>query len=89
MIMPMAVLTRRLQVLLDEGRFARLEALARRRKTTVAALVRDALDHAYPSGALPKEEAVERLLSRPPADLGTWDEAKRELERDLERGSGS
>jgi hypothetical protein len=78
MIMHMAVLTRRLQVLLDEERFSRLEAHAQRRGTTVAALVRDALDRAYPPGQLSTQEAVARLLARPPRDLGTWDDAKQE-----------
>jgi len=40
----MALLTRRLQVLLDDKRFDQLEQLAQQRGTTVAALVRAALD---------------------------------------------
>lgn len=47
--MLMATLTRRLQVLLDQARFDRLEHLAQQRGSTVAVLVRDALDRAYPA----------------------------------------
>lgn len=86
MLMLMATLTRRLQVLLDERRFAQLEHLAQERGTTIAALVRDALDRAYPSDALPADVAAERFLAREPIDLGTWDDAKREIEDSLDRG---
>lgn len=85
----MATLTRRLQVLLDEERFSRLEHLARQRGTTVAALVRDALDQVYAASPLPPRVAVDRFLARPPLDLGTWEEAKQELERSLDRGLGA
>ncbi|MDQ3708438.1 MAG: hypothetical protein M3387_03870 [Actinomycetota bacterium] len=53
----MAVLTRRLQVLLDEERFCHLKQLARQRATTVAALVRDALDRTYRDGTASEEAA--------------------------------
>lgn len=87
MLMHMAQLTRRLQVLLDDARFARLEEEARRSGTTVAAVVRDALDHAYPPRAVPPQEAARRLLARPPIDLGTWEDTKAEVEDALERGA--
>lgn len=83
----MATLTRRLQVLLDDERFAHLEHLAEQRGTTVAALVRDALDRAYAADRLPAAVAAERFLGRSPVDLGSWDEAKRDLESGLERGA--
>ena len=85
MLMDMATLTRRLQVLLDERRFAQLERLAEQRSTTVAALVRDALDLAYASDRLPSDVAAERFLARPPLELGAWDDAKREIEASLDR----
>lgn len=82
----MATLTRRLQVLLDEERLARLERLADERGTTVAALVREALDRTYASNALPPGVAADRFLSRPPIELGTWEQAKRDVETSLDRG---
>lgn len=84
--MLMAVLTRRLQVLLDERRFTRLETLAAERHTTIAALVREALDEVFPSGSLPPKEAAERFLARPPEHLGEWDDLKSEIEASLTRG---
>lgn len=86
MLILMATLTRRLQVLLEEERFVQLEHLAARRHTTVAALVRDALDRAYGPGALPADVAAERFLAREPLPLGTWDDAKREITDSLARG---
>ncbi|MBA2729144.1 MAG: antitoxin [Euzebyaceae bacterium] len=78
----MAILTRRLQVLLDEERFSRLEDLARQRGTTVAVLVRDALDRTYRAGPAP-DEAADRFLAREPLELGSWEESKREIEDSL------
>lgn len=83
----MATLTRRLQVLLDEGRFAHLERVAEQRGSTIAAIVRDALDLAYPSDGLTHDVAAERFLARPPIELGSWEDAKREIEAGLDRGS--
>lgn len=68
------------------GQGTLLEHLAQERGTTIAALVRDALDRAYPSDALPADVAAERFLAREPIDLGTWDDAKREIEDSLDRG---
>lgn len=82
----MATLTRRLQVLLPEQRFRDLEQLAQRRATTVAALVREALDVAYPPSEAERREAAQWLLDRPPLTLGTWDEAKADIEKSLDRG---
>lgn len=81
----MATLTRRLQVLLDEERYAWLERVAQQRGTTVAELVREALDRAYPIQGLPADVAADRFLARPPIDLGLWEEAKREIEDSLGR----
>lgn len=86
MIMLMATLTRRLQVLIEEERFARLEHIASQRQTTVAALVREALDRAYSSDPLPPDVAADRFLAREPLDLGSWDQAKREIEDSMTRG---
>ena len=86
MIMLMPTLTRRLQVLLDEERYAWLERVAQEQGTTVAALVREALDRAYPVGGLRADVAADRFLARSPVDLGSWEQAKGEIEDSLERG---
>jgi len=82
----MATLTRRLQVLLDAERFSRLERLADERGTSVAALVREALDRTYAADAMPPQVAAERFLARPPLELGTWEQAKGDIEASLDRG---
>ncbi|OLC51260.1 MAG: hypothetical protein AUH67_00215, partial [Chloroflexi bacterium 13_1_40CM_4_69_19] len=41
------MLTRRLQILLDDRRYRRLHAEARARRASVGALVRDAIDRAF------------------------------------------
>lgn len=86
MMMLMPTLTRRLQVLLDEERYAWLRRVAQQQGTTVAALVRDALDRAYPVEGLRADVAADRFLGRPPIDVGSWDEAKHEIEDGLGRG---
>ncbi|HEX6255661.1 MAG TPA: hypothetical protein VFZ70_07585 [Euzebyales bacterium] len=83
----MATLTRRLQVLIDERRFAQLEHIARERGTTVAALVREALDQVYAQQPMSHRTAVERFLAREPIDVGSWDDAKRAIEDGMDRGA--
>jgi len=78
----MATRRRRLQVLLDEERFAHLEHLARQRPTTVAALVRDAPDRTYWQGPA-SDGAADRFLAREPLELGSWEESKRQIEDSL------
>lgn len=81
-------MNRRLQVLVEEERFAHLARIARQRDTTVAALVREALDRSYPLELLPAAVAAERFLAREPIDLGaSWDELKLEIESSLDRDS--
>ena len=83
--MLMGLLTRRLQVLLDDARFDQLEQLAQRRKTTVAALVRAALDRMLAEQGMAHGQATERFLNRPPVDFGPWEDLKAELDEALER----
>jgi hypothetical protein len=83
----MAEMTRRLQVLVDEERWNRLEQHAKRRGASVATLIREAIDLAFPSGHAGVEEAGRKFLSRPPVDLGDWAAAKTQIEAELERGS--
>lgn len=87
MLMAMATLTRRLQILVEEDRFERLEQLARQRGTTVAALVREALDRAFDDDRADAAAAAGSFLDRPPLDLGGWEEAKRTIDDGLDRSS--
>ena len=45
----MCILDRRLQILIDDARFRRLEAVARERRLSIAAIIRDAIDAELPA----------------------------------------
>jgi hypothetical protein len=77
----MSMLTRRLQVLLDDGRYRRLEATARRRRVSVATVVRDAIDRDLGSPELARAAAGQRFLDAPPMEVGSVDDLLDELDR--------
>ena len=76
----MSMLNRRLQVLLDEKRYQRLERAARRRRVSVATVVRDAIDRDLGSPAMTRQDAGKRFLSAPPMEVGSVDDLLRELD---------
>jgi hypothetical protein len=85
----MLMLDRRLQILLDEGRYLRLAARARERKTSIATIVREAIDQALPADLEKKRAAWEELKKAEPIPLPeTFEELKRELE-EIRAGSHS
>ena len=75
-----AELTRRLQVLLDEPRYARLERTARERGTSVATIVREAIDAAFPDDGPDRAEAARQFLAADPIAFGDWADVKGELD---------
>jgi len=84
--------TKRLQVLLDDDELAEIKALARRRRQTTAAFVRDALRAARQSSDYPTIESKLRALREavshtyPTADI---DRMIEETERGYVSGTGS
>ena len=60
------MLTRRLQVLLDERQYARLAAFAAERNLSVGAAVRDAIDRVVPATTDERSSALNRLLAAEP-----------------------
>ena len=70
--------TRRTQLLMEPAEFRRLQAVARRRRTSVAQLIRSALRQAYLSPAPERRPVVEAILAMglPPID---WKRAKKEI----------
>lgn len=72
-------LDRRLQVLVDDVRYDRLERESQRRGVSVATIVREALDIALPSTAEERRRAGDALLSAPPIDVGDWQDLREEL----------
>lgn len=65
----MCMLTERLQILLDGDRRRRLEHEASARGVSVAALIRDAIDLAYPSTADERRRAGAVVLDAEPMDV--------------------
>lgn len=79
--MSMSTLTRRLQILLDEDRYSRLERLARRRGASVATIVREAIDAAFPHDEPDRAEAARRVLDAEPIPVSDWPLIKDEIDR--------
>ena len=74
------MLTRRLQVLLDEDRYGRLAAEADRRTVPVAVIVREAIDAAFPPHGEGRAEAARRILAAEPMTVPSPDDLRSELD---------
>ncbi len=83
------MLSRRLQVLLDDDRYERLRREARRTGAPVGAVVRGAIDLALPADRDPAsvEAAGARLLEAEPMPVEDWSEVKRLMLDELQGGS--
>jgi hypothetical protein len=78
--MHMPNLERRVQILLDEPRYRRVASEARRRRVSVATVVRDAIDQ-MTSGAETRKDAIAAILAAEPMTVPS-DPA--ELRRELD-----
>ncbi|MBX3029643.1 MAG: antitoxin [Chloroflexi bacterium] len=77
----MSMLNRRLQVLLDEDRYRRLEGVAKRRRVSVSTVVRDAIDRDLWSEAdVQRAEAARRFLASPDMEVPDVPELLAELD---------
>ena len=76
----MHMLSRRLQILLDEERYERLSRRSTERGSSVATLVREAIDLAYPAVDPRKAAAAEEILSADPMPVPDAEELRRELD---------
>ncbi|MDQ3554986.1 MAG: antitoxin [Chloroflexota bacterium] len=74
------MLSRRLQVLLEEDQFRRLASVARRRRVSVATIVREAIDRDLSGPASRREAAGRRLLAAQPMELPDVHGLRRELD---------
>lgn len=81
-------LDRRLQILLEERQHALLQREADRRGTSVAALIREAVDRVYGPGA-DRQAAAAALLAAEPMPVDDWDTMKQELLDDLSGGASA
>jgi hypothetical protein len=66
----MRMLTHRLQILIDDERYERVRALARQRGTSVAAVIREALDRGLPATQQRRAAAAQRILGAAPMETG-------------------
>jgi predicted CopG family antitoxin len=72
---------KRLQILIDEPRYRRLAAAARERRQSVSAVIREAIDVAFPADLAKKRAAWEEIKKAKPMDVPeTVEELKAELE---------
>jgi predicted transcriptional regulator len=63
------MLTHRLQLLLDDERYERVQTLARQRGTSVAAVIREALDRGLPATQRRRSAAARRILAAEPMQM--------------------
>ena len=87
--MSMSVLERRLQILVDQERYDRLEREAGQREVSVAAVVRSAIDAHLDDQQRRRAAAGRRLLAWPLPDAPEpdWDELREAYEEDRLRGA--
>ena len=71
--------TRRTQLLMNPDEFKQLRALARRRKTSVAELIRCAVRVSYLKAPADRKPLVEAILDLKLPKIG-WKKAKKEIE---------
>ncbi|MBI4730475.1 MAG: ribbon-helix-helix protein, CopG family [Acidobacteria bacterium] len=81
----MCMLNRRLQILIDEEGYERLARLARHRGTSVASVVREAIDIALPAVDARKAGAGRAILAADSMPVPSPAELRRELESLRER----
>ncbi len=64
------MLNHRLQLLLDDERYQRVQTLAHQRGTSVAAVIREALDRGLPATQRRRSAAARRILAVAPMEVG-------------------
>ena len=76
----MSMLKERLQVLIDREQRERLERHAKDRGTSVATLVREAIDLAFPTDSGRRRQAAARILDTQPIEVPSVGELRDELD---------
>ncbi|MCB0878964.1 MAG: antitoxin [Thermoleophilia bacterium] len=80
----MSMLERRVQILMDEARYARLEEAARERNESVAAVIRSLIDAMLPESERRRREAADWILEHAELDPMPVPEDPRDLRRELD-----
>jgi len=73
------MLNRRLQVLIDDDRWERLQRRSAETGASVGELVRRAIDDGLPGSDEDAAAAGARFLAAAPMPVGDWEEMKREM----------
>ncbi|UYM03523.1 ribbon-helix-helix protein, CopG family [Solicola gregarius] len=76
-----ATMTRRLQLLLDEERYERVAAEAKRQRVSVATIIRDAIDEKLEHRRRDKRAAMEAILNAEPIPVPPGDGLVEEIHR--------
>lgn len=82
----MSVMERRLQLLLDQERYDRVAAEAASRGASVASVIREAIDVAFPAADAERWRVLGELLDETAvagAEEPTWDSTRALMEADL------
>ncbi|MDI6822149.1 MAG: ribbon-helix-helix protein, CopG family [Actinomycetota bacterium] len=75
----MSELTKRLQILLSPEQYRKLELYAKKRKKSVASVIREAIEKLlHERTKLEKKKAVERMLSRE-LPIDDWEKMEEEI----------
>jgi hypothetical protein len=74
------MLERRLQVLLDQEQYERVAAVARERRMSVGAVIREAIDRGLPSSGARRSAAARVLLEAPGMPVPSVEELRAELD---------
>lgn len=72
----MRMLSRRTQILLDEERHERLQRRSAETGASVGALIREAIDTAFPGIPTDRERAADELLEAEPMPVQDWPRIK-------------
>lgn len=73
------MLTRRLQILIDERRYEALDREARRTGKSIAELIRTSVDTVYGVDRTARGRAVEDFLAAEPMSVEDWDQMKADM----------
>ncbi len=76
----MCMMKERLQVLIDSEQRERLEREAAQRGTSVASLVREAIDLTFPSSITARRAAASTILDAEPMEVPAVDDLRTELD---------
>ena len=79
-------LTRRLQLLLDEERYARVAAIAAEQQRSVASVIRDAIDTATGASSADRSRAWSIIASAEPMDVPDPGGLRAEIDAGHDRG---